>query len=1189
MNELRDHGLIPVSIGSDKGGHRHAIPRKVKLQLKYFQVSTRQKRLVEANLYFDDLCTTQSPKQFGGSANILDMMNERGIFPCDVDVNGNIKSQGYDLEIQYYPLAWFDLVNDFEFGGSVYLVFFTFMGLTIFSMGGFVYMMNRLLTKLRHPPQFMGLSFVKLVAWPQIAGVGLAVVPYMAAILLIQSSFNSPTLTFPDVHRNWLDDGEVGDKEQIENDMGRLGSALIVLGFYSNWRALQYLIPATQASRVGATSKTDDQAANLVAKRARFIWVGLSVETILMCLWEFSYSDDFRNNIYRFKVVFQLCQMMLDLVTSHIMGDRLLAAPLLVSIQMAEMLVTIGARNFVEFTLCFLVEISMIVFQRLFLYPLIRTILTLLPRWRLLAIQAFGSKGLTRQDQQERELRWKKVNEDIELRSEGVEPLLDSLSLFSIEKTGSILFPVMCLLLMLLYKESEMAKSYDINQQELMHYGLFAFFMIPWISLLDCFILSSQELLFGWRVFDYFSYQRWRFANRESRWNLLAHVDESVKQSLQNVDLLCFSSQYYFILSLIALGFGTNMIGITICIRRKFNFLGDPVFPLIVVVVVACFELIAQICVFVSNTSIDAILWDGIWKVAKLQGTMDDVIASKLAVGEGRQEDLEQERQELLAMNSESFRHKFIEKNRPWMLSHLVELITPRSLQDAGPDGRPLIDYVRDVYSNLMNVGEGINRRADDRSDISSDDYSDDEEEKRRQWDRTPLEGNKHLIAQIWFQKARKRRVFVQAVAGVIEKRKEDQCTSCSRTLGQCNSLTAGLAWNNRFDQYAIDGLIKLFEDSYSPGESNLDLWKAFFRENARFSTCCNICLDQIEQQKIHKEVRHVGAGAVTRPGDISSDEESDDDKLFDPVLVVRSSDEGKMMSKWLQGAREKLGGDFPRTSAVTQTERYLEKLKRNTPTDVKVADRADHISQIEKDENGSNNWGNIYLNETGEFIIKRWLTDAKRVGRTRFEQQSKDIRSQLHDAIGSLDVEDTTTRMEGNALKIDGDQIAKLKESHETKLSKQLDSLRSDFDLALKEFAEREKEKTEESEASLSQLQTISQRKQESRTLELNKMIDISTSEEETAALRSLLTMEMEDEDRLLQSKINELKTPVADSLKRLDRERHSTLNSYERDCQVLSGRTRKEYVNRGRDWQKRVNLWVGKTSRGRGRTHFE
>ena len=146
----------------------------------------------------------------------------------------------------------------------------------------------------------------------------------------------------------------------------------------------------------------------------------------------------FRNNIYRYKVLFQLCQMLLDLLISHIMGDRLLAAPLLVSIQMAELLVTIGARNFVEFTMSFLVEIALLVVQRLFLYPLIKTILTLWPRWKLLASQAFGGKGLTRQEKQEREARWKKVNEDIELRSEGVEPLLDSLSIYSVEKTGVI-------------------------------------------------------------------------------------------------------------------------------------------------------------------------------------------------------------------------------------------------------------------------------------------------------------------------------------------------------------------------------------------------------------------------------------------------------------------------------------------------------------------------------------------------------------------------------------------------------------------------------------------------------------------------------------------------------------------------------------------------------------------------------
>jgi hypothetical protein len=1170
LHQLREHGLIPVSVGGDLGGYRHAIPRKVKLELKYFQVARGDKRLVDAKLFFDDLCTTQEPVQFGGSVTILDMMQERGIFPCDVDINGKMKSQGYSLEIQYYPLIWFELVNDFEFGGSVYSVFFTGIGSTVLSLGGVIYAMNRLCTKLRHPPQFMGLSFIKLFAWPQLVGIGLAVVPYTIAIFMVHSLFYNPTVRSWWSSSSWLYDGEISEKEQIEIDMGRLGSALIVLGFYSICRALQGLIPSTKARNVDADFKTQDQTTgSIVAKRANFIWIGLSIEAIMMCLWEFSYSDDFRNNIFRFKVLFQLLQVLLELVASHVMGDRLLAAPLLVSIQMAELLVTMGARNFVEFTLCYLVEVSMMVFQRLFLNPLIKTIMTLWPRWRLMAIQALGSKGLTRQEQQERELRWKKVNEDIELRSEGVEPLLDSLSLYSVEKTGSILFPFMCFLVMFLYTESEMAKSYDINRQELLYYGLFAFFMIPWMALLDCLIFSSQELLYGWRVFDYFSYQQWRFANRENGWNLFSHVDESVNQLLQGVDLLCFSSQYYFILSVIALGFGTNMMGITICLRKSYNFLGDPSFPFIVAMVVISFEVIAQLCNIVSSTSIDTISWYGIWNVTKLQGTMDDVIASKLAIGEGRQEDLEQERQELLAMNSESFRHAFIEKNRPWVLSHLVELIIPDVLQDVGSDGRPVIDYLRDTYSTLMNVGEGVNRRSDDRSDISSDDYSDDEEEKRRQWDRTPLEGNKLLIAQIWIHKARKKRIFTAAVEGLIEKRKEDHCTSCSRSAGQCKSLTAGLDWNNKFDHYAIDNLIKEFEDNYSSEETSLDLWKAFFRENARYSTCCNICLDQIEQQKRHKDVRHVGAGVVIRPGDISSDDESDDDKPFDPIIVVRSSDEGKMMSKWLQGARKKLGGEFPRASAAVQAEQYLEKLKCHTlPVDTREIEAVDIRPNV---------------GEIGEVIVKRWLADARKGAIERFEKLAIDIRSQLQATLGSLDAEDSDTRIEGRAFSIEGDQISKQKVAVESKLSAQLALLRVSYDNSVKELDEKLQEKKDDLETLSSELKALSQRTQESRRLEINKMIDASKSEAESVALRNQLQTELDDKEQLLLMKIGEVNTQFAEFLELLDRERQAQLQAYERECILLMGKSRKDYMNRERDWQKRVLIWIGRVNRGR------
>ena len=870
-----------------------------------------------------------------------------------------------------------------------------------------------------------------------------------------------------------MNGGKVGVKQQVDNAMGRLGAALLVLGFYSIFRATHRLIPTAFAEKVNSGPEKNSSGGHLAAKRFHFMFATLTVQAAMMCLWEFSYSDIFRNHIYRFKILFQLCQMLLDLAISHIMGDRLLAAPLLVSIQMAELLVTVGARNFVEFTLSFLVEISLSIVQRLFLYPLIKTIMTLWPRWKLLATQSFGKKGLTRQEKQEREARWKKVNEDIDLRSEGVEPLLDSLAIYSIEKTGSIMLPFMCLLMMLLYKETEIAMSYNINQHELLYYCLFALYMIPWMSMVDTFILSSQELLYGWRVYDYFSYQRWRFANRETRWNLLAHVDESVTRSLQNVDLLCFSSQHYFVLSIIALGFGTNMFGITICLRREYNFLGDPVFPLIVAVVIACCEIISQICIFISDMSIEAISWSGIWQVSQLQGTMDDIIASKLAIGEGRQEDLEQERREFQALNSDTFRHKFIEKNRPWVLQHLVELMTPRALEDVGPDGRPLVDYVRDVYSNLMNVGEGTNRREDDRSDISSDDYSDDEEEKRRQWDRTPLEGNRLLIAQIWLQKARKRRVFTQAVLALIEKRKEDHCSTCSRTLGNggCKTLIAGLAWQqSRFDPNAIDSLIKQFEEYYTPGESNPTLWKAFFRENARFSTICNICLDQLEQQKLNKNVRHVGAGVPTRPGDISSDDESDEGDLFDPVIVERSTDEGKMMSQWLQAARNRVGGSFPRKNAVKATEKYLNRLKNGK------AESKD-INNIEEQPAS---WGSVDLHPKEESILKRWLSRARQSATTRYDDQANDIREELHQALGSYDAEDDWAtgelRLEGNALKIEGDQLTRQKKSQESQLSTQLETLRSEFELVSNEMEEQRSEQKQDLDETLSRLRTIAQ-----------------------------------------------------------------------------------------------------------------
>ena len=216
------------------------------------------------------------------------------------------------------------------------------------------------------------------------------------------------------------------------------------------------------------------------------------------------------------------------------------------------------------------------------------------------------------------------------------------------------------------------------------------------------------------------------------------------------------------------------IFGVTIFLRYDYNMFGDPIFPIIVIVIFIVGDIISRICLYIANRI-------KLWQLRKIDGSLDDEIATKLALGAGRQKDLEQERLELQALNSERFRHRFMDRNRPWILQHLVELFTPRTLQMPGADGRPNIEYVRDIYHELMNMGEG-RRLAGDRSDISSDSGDEDALNQRRNWSSIPVEGASRDLALLWLARARKRRLFAKLISGVIASSKQEQCQHCQKS-----------------------------------------------------------------------------------------------------------------------------------------------------------------------------------------------------------------------------------------------------------------------------------------------------------------------------------------------------------------------------------------------------------------------
>jgi hypothetical protein len=466
------------------------------------------------------------------------------------------------------------------------------------------------------------------------------------------------------------------------------------------------------------------------------------------------------------------------------------------------------------------------------------------------------------------------------------------------------------------------------------------------------------------------------------------------------------------------LGFGTVQMtmAITGILRLQYNPFGDPCMCLMFVIVFLIGEVMRRVYWRLADIKIKRFNWRGLWATKQIEGTIDDDVAAKLAVGEGRQADLEQERLELQALNSERFRHRFLERNRPWILQHLVELLTPRSLDQPGPDGRPAIEYVRDVYAELMAMGEGF-RKPGDREDISSDE-EDELEAARRNWPRDPLTGSALAIARMWLAKARKRRAFSKLVRGIVEQNKKTACEICGRTPERNNvKLTAHIASHGEPDIGAIDRLIGGFEDMYGINELEPQLWKAYFRAHAEYCTRCNVCEDSMAQERLLQASRAPGASRVSRPQDISSDEDEDMVE-FEPVVVTRTSPEGRMMSKWLVAARKKLGGVFPRADARKQMERYAQKLRELKMRKARDAAKP-AVKPTEEDEAEAAN-----ITAATKALALRWIRMARDAMDSKFRMRSETFREDLDSLLAMMPEEEDW--FFGAAMRLEGRELLK-------------------------------------------------------------------------------------------------------------------------------------------------------------------
>ena len=135
--------------------------------------------------------------------------------------------------------------------------------------------------------------------------------------------------------------------------------------------------------------------------------------------------------------------MIVDQVLASLLRENLLIAPILVTIEITEIMITMGAENLTSFLLCYFLELLVLILERLYLDPGMKLAAKLMPKWRMMFKRRFQKKRhMTREQRAREEAEWKRINEEIALESEGIEPLLDSYGVYANETCAQIITPL---------------------------------------------------------------------------------------------------------------------------------------------------------------------------------------------------------------------------------------------------------------------------------------------------------------------------------------------------------------------------------------------------------------------------------------------------------------------------------------------------------------------------------------------------------------------------------------------------------------------------------------------------------------------------------------------------------------------------------------------------------------------------
>jgi len=328
-------------------------------------------------------------------------------------------------------------------------------------------------------------------------------------------------------------------------------------------------------------------------------------------------------------------------------------------------------------------------------------------------------------------------------------------------------------------------------------------------------------------------------------------------------DQMCFSSQFYLMLTIHCNGILYVVLGIEMMLRAEYNAFADTALIIIVLYLIACYIVLERFTMwFVMKIKL--------WKIKHENTAWHLQIEDDDDLDVPGWEDVKGASHDAYLMNqritSETFRYKFLNYNRAWLIQQLPQLLTPRTLRRSRP-------YLINQFARIINSR---------RDDISDD--SDAEREKR--FGPVALQAQSRNIIRFWLDKARRRLRLKHIVEPLIRRARGAECEQClSRKQLQVEY------------EVDIDQMIKMYENMF-PSDVEIDQvqWKTFWMRNQHYHTICMACIAQ-RKDKRREAVRQ------GRPELANLDDEVEEYPDWGPVFLSAASK--AILLNWYRKAQQ--------------------------------------------------------------------------------------------------------------------------------------------------------------------------------------------------------------------------------------------------------------------------------------------